>query len=46
MTTGEVSRLSRARRSRAAAALLFSVILILAAAFFRLQVLGGGAYEL
>ena len=46
MTTGEVSRLSRARRTRAAAALLITVIVILAAAFFRLQVLGGGDYEL
>ena len=46
MTAGEVSRLSRARRTRAAAALLITVIVILAAAFFRLQVLGGGDYEL
>ncbi|MCK5448168.1 MAG: penicillin-binding protein 2, partial [Gemmatimonadetes bacterium] len=46
MTGGEAARLSRGRRSRAAAALLFVVIVILAAAFFRLQVLGGGSYEL
>ncbi len=46
MTGSEASRLSRGRRSRAAAALLFVVITILAAAIFRLQVLGGGAYEL
>ena len=46
MTGGEAVRLSRVRRARAAAALLIVVILILAAAFFRLQVLGGGSYEL
>jgi penicillin-binding protein 2 len=46
MTGGEAARLSRVRRSRAASALLIVVILILAAAFFRLQVLGGGIYDL
>jgi penicillin-binding protein 2 len=46
MTGGEAARLSRVRRSRAAAAGLIVVILVLATAFFRLQVLGGGSYEL
>ena len=46
MKGGEAIRLSRVRRSRAAVAVLYAVILILAAAFFRLQVLGGGSYEL
>ncbi|MCL7972269.1 MAG: hypothetical protein M8866_09325, partial [marine benthic group bacterium] len=46
MTGGEEVRLSRARRARAAAVVLVSVTLVLVGAFFRLQVLGGGAYEL
>lgn len=44
--TGEAARLSRVRRARAATAMLFFVIVVLAAAFFRLQVLGGGSYDL
>ncbi|MCL7970895.1 MAG: penicillin-binding protein 2 [marine benthic group bacterium] len=46
MTGGEEVRLSRARRARAAAVVLVTVTLVLVGAFFRLQVLGGGTYEL
>lgn len=46
MTGGEAARLSRVRRARAAAGGLILVTVVLAAAFFRLQVLGAGAYEL
>jgi len=42
----EATRLSRVRRARAAGVLLIVVVLVLAGSFFRLQVLGGGAYEL
>ncbi len=46
MTGREAARLSRTRRARAASFLLFGVVLVLAGAFFRLQVLGGGTYRL
>jgi penicillin-binding protein 2 len=46
VTGGEAARLSRVRRARAAAALLIAVVGLLAVAFFRLQVVGSGAYEL
>ncbi len=46
MTDGEATRLSRVRRARAAGVLLIFVMVVLAGAFFRLQVQGGGAYEL
>jgi len=46
MTDGEATRLSRVRRARAAGVLLIVVMVVLAGAFFRLQVQGGGAYEL
>ncbi len=46
MTDGEATRLSRIRRARAAGVLLIVVMVVLAGAFFRLQVQGGGAYEL
>ncbi len=42
----EAVRLSRSRRGRAAAAVLYLIAFILAAAFFRLQVLGVGEYRL
>lgn len=46
MTGREATRLSRTRRARAAGIGLLVVIVVLAAAFFRLQVLGSGAYRL
>lgn len=46
MTGGEATRLSRARRSRGALVALVLVTFVLAGAFFRLQVLGGGDYDL
>jgi penicillin-binding protein 2 len=46
MTGREAARLSRSRRARAAGIGLLSVMVLLGAAFFRLQVLGGGEYRL
>ena len=46
MKGGEATRLSRVRRARAAGVFLIVVVVVLAGSFFRLQVLGGGAYEL